>query len=106
MKNGSSPGLKNFNALNKADLLSQSKAFQFHHRFLRSWNRFGKMNFYFGFIFTHYSYKRETTDDKRFVSMINSTHYTQVGSKKSSDTVGKLTEKLETLSCIRNERDR
>lgn len=65
---------KHTHTQNGADLLSQSEAFQLHRRFLRSWNRIGEMNFYFGFIFAHYSYKRETRDDKLFTQVINSAH--------------------------------
>lgn len=48
----------------KADLLSKSKAFQFHHRFFCSWNWIREMDFYFGFIFAHYTCKRDTMQDK------------------------------------------
>lgn len=67
---------------NGADLLSQSEAFQFHHRFLCSWNRIGEMNFYFGFIFTHYSCRKEDNRWQVFTAVINSRHYTCPGSKR------------------------
>lgn len=68
---------------NETDLLSQSKAFQLHHWLLRSWNWIREMNFYFGFIFTHHSYKkRETKDDKLFTPLINSTHGSHIASKR------------------------
>lgn len=48
-------------------LLSQGEALKFHCRFLCCWNWLWKVNFYFGLIFTHDSYKRETIDEKHFM---------------------------------------